>query len=764
MSNPQRNVTFDEDAWRREFEERIRAAEQRAQAEAHARQIAEQWAHVAGRAYQAEAAARQAVGLAYQAEAAARQAENVLVRDCIRGAPVTSRRVHPAWGEPLLEGESTTGTKTPQAWLPVDGTKVEHWKDSEFIEYLRAADRIFVRHGEQDVSLLQLILAGRTDVSTANVLRGTALGTSTRRCRSEIEVEDVLRETVWAVLERIMGKAAEHMPDERDRYPAGDHITTTVYTSGDRTSLVPMHFYPVYQQDRTIETRWNQLAQSGRVFPSVLENDEDARAGMEARCSRVVVEIKPDCITPKKRLEGGSDPADVRAAKNAAYAGHLINYMKSSFFHPLYNPVAQVVTYAVASRTSPVAVCTINRMTFGFVGDDPPLEAAANPASGATVPMTKLSRTFDWSSPDPPLRGGRGDANDPFRPNDVVGPDWSHFEVLVRFILASKGRWYRRRVPDALKALFAHQMQLREAAKRKQEGSAASSSASSTAKSASGSKAEAAHPSGESDEAQDASSGAEPLLCLNESMTSSQPAGEDAQFPMPRPYWPDLWAPLRFAIPATHPELECSPEHLEGDADQIAQGRIGPVYRKTLYGFDAVFKVLPFLKYKHSRERNLPTRDELKDEAEAYRRLAHLQGVVVPRLLWYGEIAEGALDALVTEYAGVSYEKLCDTAPLSQEQVASAIAALQQLHEAGVQHGDAELRNVVWRPARGAGEPGRALLVDLGRAWFREDARDVDYWTSSTREEAERFSETLGEQSAVSVGEEEHAPRADTAP
>jgi hypothetical protein len=124
--------------------------------------------------------------------------------------------------------------------------------------------------------------------------------------------------------------------------------------------------------------------------------------------------------------------------------------------------------------------------------------------------------------------------------------------------------------------------------------------------------------------------------------------------PFERIYYEDLWDPIRFAIPATHPELESTSAKLPGDADVISKGRTSTVYRKTIQGRDVVVKMLAIAKH------NFPAgtcvrqiRDELKHEAEVYEYLQRFQrddNSFMTQFLWYGKLVPGLADCLVVEY------------------------------------------------------------------------------------------------------------------
>ena len=80
-----------------------------------------------------------------------------------------------------------------------------------------------------------------------------------------------------------------------------------------------------------------------------------------------------------------------------------------------------------------------------------------------------------------------------------------------------------------------------------------------------------------------------------------------------------------------------NPAKLPGDADVIATGRVGKVYRKLINGVDVVCKVLR-IGERESKAEWSTIREEMEREREAYERLEELQGRVVPRFLLKGGI------------------------------------------------------------------------------------------------------------------------------
>ena len=334
-----------------------------------------------------------------------------------------------------------------------------------------------------------------------------------------------------------------------------------------------------------------------------------------------------------------------------------------------------------------MAICTGNSMTYGKI-------MIRDPVNDVSRPFASLSKKFDWSSPLPPLESE---------------PSWSHWDVLIRFILASYGHWYMDRFPDEFKLPF----------KRTVE--------------------DKIPPPGDSD---NHDSGKRPNT-RSSSKAGSQFQGSggggvsSTQFALAPVFWEDLWAPLRLAIPATHSvALEHTSAHLPGDAELLAEGRMGSTYRQTLQGHDVVIKTLPYSCRRDVDDMRdvFPTmlRDEMRHELNVYQRLKKLQGTIIPKLLWYGEIVEGMADALATEYIGPALTADNLTPVLAK----SALHALETLHKHDVLHGDVVLRNFCIRGSD-------VMIIDFGFAKFRQDLPDV-VWSSKVTKERELLLKELG--------------------
>ena len=199
--------------------------------------------------------------------------------------------------------------------------------------------------------------------------------------------------------------------------------------------------------------------------------------------------------------------------------------------------------------------------------------------------------------------------------------------------------------------------------------------------------------------------------------------------PFEPPVWADLWDPRRFdpSLPIT---VSCTSEHLEGDAELLAECRTGPVYRQRVQGRDCVFKVLIYSAWRDELDDEkhvYPTkiRAELERERDAYARLGVLQGDVVPRFIWHGELVPDMADTLITEYAGVAI------AEWNEELQKGALDALEAVHAEGVLHGDVARRNFL---LESRGPSHKVVLIDFAQARFIEEFTSTD-WAVACAEE-----------------------------
>ena len=620
--------------------------------------------------------------------------QNKPVGECIHNSPFTNSLFPPKWGDPLEPGESKMSTTTKKAWLEVGPENVTHWTDDKLIQFLQEAEGVEVERDGEHVPILRIIKEGKADSGLQNLLNGASAGgaarTPSQRVTNEDLVETMLIKYLWTPLETIM--QGDLGSDDLDRFPIKKYARLVVTPGGGNANgaFVPMapQYARFYKVDRSIEFEYRPtgLFSYPRLrLPHVLQNDAETMANLETirRHSRIVVVVKPDVLCPKLKLM--SDDFEDCEAKNQAYSGNLADYIKSPHFDQSFNPPAQVVTYGFATRTKCLMIHTLNQMTLGLIADDNP-----------TRIHVLLSKKLDSSVPLPFVSSV---------PSTHPAASWSLWEVLVRFVLASTKHWYVKHFPDALKAKFKERQDLSRSQSRKR-----------------------GQPGQDKPDKQSEDPDVDPTTDAgNEKATHAYALAPFS--------YADLWAPLRFAIPATHSiEQEATIEKLDGDAELIGCGRIGPVYRQTLQGSDVAVKLLiltvkreidDIWMYPHV------LREELSNEVEAYNHLRSLQGKTIPVLLWHGTLVEGMVDALATQYCGSPLP-----GKLSEEQKTSAMQALDSLHENGVLHGDVARRNFVCND-------DQIRLLDFGFARFRHRMTEAA-WLEGVKKEKLLLGKELG--------------------
>jgi len=143
--------------------------------------------------------------------------------------------------------------------------------------------------------------------------------------------------------------------------------------------------------------------------------------------------------------------------------------------------------------------------------------------------------------------------------------------------------------------------------------------------------------------------------------------------------------------------------------------------RVTVHGRDLAAKIVDFHGTpKHTSWSARELYDLEWNEVRAYHALKALQGRVVPEFLYHGSDLNFLWATAVTTYEGVSLRHLVDDkGKLPAGAKAKAIGALRALHAAGVLHGDAELRNAVWRERDGA-----VLWMNLEMAMLRDEVNE----------------------------------------
>jgi len=219
---------------------------------------------------------------------------------------------------------------------------------------------------------------------------------------------------------------------------------------------------------------------------------------------------------------------------------------------------------------------------------------------------------------------------------------------------------------------------------------------------------------------------------------------ERENFRLPPLCFADLF-PKRFAIPAVlTPIEEWSSKRQDGDAEFIGSGRCGRSYRLVLKGYDGIaynsaVKVC-FWGWKRDKESSIELKKEMYRDYEVYLRLKEYQGVILPLLLWYGEIVPGVADALVTEFSGTN---LSDFEYFTDDIKTQCTEILSTLHNNQIVHGDIRLENFL------IDQNGKVKIIDFGFSRFKEEIFEEE-WQRLVLQEQQDLEESL--KSRMTVG------------
>jgi len=163
-------------------------------------------------------------------------------------------------------------------------------------------------------------------------------------------------------------------------------------------------------------------------------------------------------------------------------------------------------------------------------------------------------------------------------------------------------------------------------------------------------------------------------------------------------------------------------------------------FRGTVGGRDLVWRQIDVVGLpKHTEFSTEALEDMVMRELAAYDRLRPVWRNVVPEALGFFQDFN-SLWVMVTTYEGVSLAELVKVqGGLTAEVKAKAVEALHALHARGVVHGDAELRNAVFREA-----DGKVLWVDLEFASLRPDG-DADEWEREAEADLQELEDALAD-------------------
>jgi len=176
------------------------------------------------------------------------------------------------------------------------------------------------------------------------------------------------------------------------------------------------------------------------------------------------------------------------------------------------------------------------------------------------------------------------------------------------------------------------------------------------------------------------------------------------------------------------------------NAEVLAQSSKSTTFRGTVGGRDLVWRQIDVVGLpKHTEFSAETLEDMITSELAAYDRLRPVWRNVVPEALGFFQDFN-SLWVMVTTYEGVSLAELVKAqGGLTADVKAKAVESLRALHARGVVHGDAKLRNVVFREA-----DGKVLWVDLEFASLRPDG-DADEWEREAEADLQELEDALAD-------------------
>lgn len=115
--------------------------------------------------------------------------------------------------------------------------------------------------------------------------------------------------------------------------------------------------------------------------------------------------------------------------------------------------------------------------------------------------------------------------------------------------------------------------------------------------------------------------------------------------------------------------------------------------------------------YKHGEEE---AEEAYEAELGAYKSLQALQGIHIPRLLFYGPLQDTCDPTLVLEHCGTSLENMPALTPGElRKHRKAALTPLRAMHSAGALHGDLGDDNIVMDPLR-----NRMVIINMRSVSF----------------------------------------------
>jgi len=191
------------------------------------------------------------------------------------------------------------------------------------------------------------------------------------------------------------------------------------------------------------------------------------------------------------------------------------------------------------------------------------------------------------------------------------------------------------------------------------------------------------------------------------------PIDEDTDYPIPL---------VSLAFPGVQ-ALQFLPSTLLAATDKSV------TRRGLVNGRDLVWKTVDFhATPKHSEFSYEDLVDLMENEVRVYLHLRPVWRQLVPEFVFRGSDIN-FLWVFVTTHEGESLEKLAERGELDEGVCSRALASLCALHQHGVLHGDANLRNAVCRDS-----DGQVLWVDLEMATLRDDVTPEVFAERAKRE------------------------------
>ena len=630
------------------------------------------------------------------------------------------------------EGSSaSSSTKPTERWLAVDPGNVRKWSDGEFERFLEGASRIAYNRKRP----LQAFLSAHVPPSN----QASFLGMEPR---VEIEERQLIQDFIAG-----LGAGFEFL-SRTDEFVSRE-LRAVLHGSGPCDSLVRVgkHYAQLYKPDLVLES-W--IGQDQRPIPGLLvkEKKKFRKIVRELRLKRDRPELDDDAYLAWYASDCSSRIV-VEAKLDEKLPKNLHDYYASPVFDRNINPLAQVVTYALLQRSRLACIWTQQRVVYVKVDvkSDGELDVL-------------VSRDFDWAQPSSAL--GR----------------WSHLETLFRFLVAGyTGEAYINAFPGKFKEDFKRRADGgggdggdgRGAHRGSHGGSGGGSAGGSGSRGGgggaggsgsrggggaggsgsrsggSGSRGGGGGAGGSGSRSANAGRGGGGTFRSPSSTTRSAAA----HFRSRGLCYADLWASDRFANPPTVSlAREMTWRELDGDAEWLRWDSTGAVGLKTIDGFPIVVKYFAYggsPAFKSMSSQDIERRlERLRRERDTYDRLTSLQGDTVPAMVWSGDLLEGMVWAVATEYSGQPLDKLAEAGSLAPHTANSARRALRRLHESGVLHGDVRLAQFV------VDEHGRVRVLDFELARWREEEQDLsdEAWNELCAEENEALAKLLG-----SVGE-----------